>query len=152
MMRTFLDTPVEYLKGVGPKRAEVLKKELNITRFGDLIEYFPFRYIDRSQYYHISDINNDSTWFQLKGTINHIQIIGAGRAKRMTAVLTDETGHIDLVWFQGIRWVQDKIKSGIEYIVYGKPNYFNGKYNIPHTEIEVANERTLAISETLQPF
>ena len=152
MARTFIDTPIEYLKGVGPKRADMLKKELNVFNFGDLIEYFPFRYIDRSKFYKISEINNDSTWFQVRGVISNIQVIGAGRAKRMTAILKDETGWIELVWFQGIRWVQDKIKGGVEYIVFGKPNFFNGKYNIPHPEIDIASERSLSVSETLQPF
>jgi len=152
MSRKFLDTPVEYLKGVGPKRAELLKKELYIFTFGDFLGYFPFRYIDRSRFYKISEINNDVTYFQLRGRITNIQFLGAGRARRMMAILQDDTGWIELVWFQGIRWVQDKIKTDTEYVVFGKPNYFNGKYNIPHPEIEEAGEKSLSVSETFQPF
>ena len=136
MSYEFLKTPIEYLKGVGPKRAALLRSELNISTFDDLLNYFPFRYVDRSTFSNINEIDNDQTYFQLKGKILQPQIVGAARAKRLTAYLKDDTGIIELVWFQGINWALEKIKADVEYIVFGKPNYFNGKFNLSHPEIE----------------
>jgi len=99
MIPQFLDTPVEYLKGVGPKRADLLRKELDISTFGDLLEYFPFRYVDRSRIQTIHEINNDLAYVQLIGRIVRIQTIGKGPASRLVAVLKDGTGEIELVWF-----------------------------------------------------
>lgn len=152
MASKFLDTPIEYLKGVGPKRAELLKKELNIYTFGDMIVYFPFRYIDRSRFYKISDIRDDIAYVQLRGKIVLVHMVGKGRGGRLVAVLQDDTSEIELVWFQGIKWIQDKLKRDVEYIVFGKPTYFSGRFNIPHPEIDPVSESSLAVSETLQPF
>ncbi len=145
MARSFLDTPIEYLKGVGPKRAALLRKEAGIFTFEDLLFYFPFRYIDRSKIYKIGEINSDLAYVQLKGTISDVRVIGVRRAKRLTALLTDDTGQIELVWFQGIKWVMDTFTSGLEYIVFGKPSIFNRKFNIAHPEIELAEayEKTM---------
>ncbi len=149
-MKTFLETPVEFLKGVGPKRAELLRKELNIHTFGDLIGYFPFRYIDRSRIYQIREIEPDLAYVQLKGTISQVRIIGEKRARRMTATLRDESGEIELVWFQGIKWIEGTIQPGVEYIVFGKPAVYNRRYNIPHPELERASEYSRTIHQTLQ--
>lgn len=152
MAYRFLDTSINYLKGVGPKRADLLKKEVDIRTFGDLIGYYPFRYIDRSKFHEVSDINSDLAFVQLRGEIISAQMIGHGRGSRLVAVLRDETGEIELVWFKGIQWIKNKLKAKVDYIVFGKPTYFNGKYNIPHPEIEIATEYNLAVSETLQPY
>jgi ATP-dependent DNA helicase RecG len=152
MSSEFLLTPIEFLKGVGPKRAELLKNELGIFCFDDLLNYFPFRYVDRSKFSTIAQIDNDQTYFQLKGKIYQIQTIGEGRSKRLTAYLIDNTGEIELVWFQGIKWVLEKIKPGIEFIVFGKPTYFNGRFNLPHPEIEPLSEYDDAVVAQLQPF
>lgn len=144
------DNPIEYLKGVGPKRAEVLKKELNIFTFFDLLSYYPFRYVDRSRFFKISEINADTTYIQLKGKISGVRTVGAGRAARLTATFSDDTGEIELVWFQGHKWVKDKIKEGQEYILFGKPAVFNRKYNFTHPDIEVYNPDDQYIGETLQ--
>ena len=109
MTRDYLETPVEFLKGVGPKRAELLRTELNIHTFGDLLGYYPFRYIDRSRIYKISEIEPDLAYVQLKGTITNIRIIGEKRARRMSAIFRDDTGEIELVWFQGIKWIEGTI-------------------------------------------
>lgn len=146
-----LQTPIEYLKGVGPKRAEVLRSELNIFTCDDLLNYFPFRYVDRSKFSRITDIDNDQNYFQLRGKITSPQVIGAARSRRLTAYLIDDSGEIELVWFQGIKWAQEKIKPGVEYIVFGKPNYFNGRYNLAHPEFEPVAEYDL-LSSQLQPF
>ncbi len=151
MSDELLQTPIEYLKGVGPKRAEVLRSELNIFTFDDLLNYFPFRYVDRSKFSRIADIDNDQNYFQLRGKISAPQLIGAARGRRLSAYIADASGEIELVWFQGIKWAQEKIKPGVEYIVFGKPNYFNGRYNFAHPEFEPVAEYDL-LSTQLQPF
>ena len=143
---SFADQAIEYLKGVGPKRAELLKKELNIHTFGDLLTYFPFRYIDKSKFHNINEINSDLVYVQIKGKITSIETIGQMRATRMVVTLKDETGTIDLVWFQGIKWLKDKLKRGEEYVVFGKPSFFNGGYNITHPDIETLSESTASIT------
>ena len=149
---SFADQAIEYLKGVGPKRAELLKKELNIHTFGDLLTYFPFRYIDKSKFHNIQDINSDLVYVQIKGKITSIETIGQMRATRMVVTLKDDTGTIDLVWFQGIKWLKDKLKRGEEYVVFGKPSFFNGSYNITHPDIETLSESTASITIGLYPF
>lgn len=136
----FLNTPIEYLKGVGPQRAELLRKELGIATFGDLLRHYPFRYIDRSAFQTVSALDEDMPYVQLKGIISRPSLHGGKRITRMTATFTDATGQMDLVWFQGIRWLKDAIKPGCEYIVFGKPGFFNGRFNIIHPEIEEASK------------
>ena len=150
MTRSFLETPVEFLKGVGPKRAELLRKELNISTFGDLLGYYPFRYVDRSRIYKISEIEPDLAYVQLKGTVSQVRVIGEKRARRMTAIFRDDTGEIELVWFQGIKWIEGTILPNIEYIVFGKPAIFQRRYNIAHPEMERASEFEKNIAQTLQ--
>lgn len=133
--RDILQTPIEYLKGVGPKRAEVLQKEFDIRTFDDLLHYFPYRHIDKSYVYHISDIVEDGSYIQLRGRITGAQVVGQQRAKRLTAQFTDETGSIDLVWFNGIKWVQELLQKKQEYIIFGKPTVFNGRWNMTHPEM-----------------
>ncbi|MBM3403808.1 MAG: ATP-dependent DNA helicase RecG [Bacteroidetes bacterium] len=152
MADSFLDTPIEYLKGVGPKRAELLKKELGIFSFYDLIHFFPFRYVDRSRFYTIREIENDVNYIQLKGTIRNVQYIGAGRGKRLVATLSDHTGTIEMVWFQGFRWIEGKIKTGVEYTIFGKPSWFNGRFNLAHPELEPLIEAQASSSNPFMPF
>jgi len=153
-MRTvdILDTSIEYLKGVGPARADVLKKEVGIFNFNDLLNYFPFRYVDRSKYYKIKDINSDSTYIQISGKLSGIQLMGKPRSERLIAYLQDDTGTIELVWFKGAKWMIKKLTPHEEYIVFGKPTLFNGKFNIPHPEIELASEQKEDLGEKLRPF
>ena len=150
MAGSFLETPIEYLKGVGPKRAELLREQVNIHTFGDLLYHFPFRYIDRSRFYKISEISDDLPYVQLKGTLSNFQMIGVKRAKRLTATLSDETGQIELVWFKGAKWILDSLVPGMQYVVFGKPAIFNKRYNIPHPETEIAAEFTKGVSGTLE--
>lgn len=141
MNRTsFLDTPIEFLKGVGPLRAEVLRKELNIFVFGDLLRHYPFRYVDRSRFHTVASVQEDMPYIQLKGRISKVTLHGGKRPTRMTAMLTDATGSLELVWFQGIRWVKDALRTDTDYIVFGKPGFFNGRFNIIHPELEIAAE------------
>jgi ATP-dependent DNA helicase RecG len=151
-MHNFFDTPIEFLKGVGPQRGEILKKELGIFRYYDLLTYYPFRYVDRSKFYKISEINDDSTWIQLKGVITKMESVGQKGASRIVAYLKDDTGVIELVWFKGLKWIVNSVKPGTEYIVFGKPSEFNGKFNFVHPEMEAVGQSQDAISVQLQPF
>lgn len=146
------ETSIEYLKGVGPQRAEMLKKELGVFTFGDLVTYYPFRYIDRSKFYRVIEINSDLAYVQLKGYIDTIELIGGKRIIRMTAQFRDETGSIELVWFNGFKWLKDKFKPGQQYVIFGKPSYFNGKYNITHPEVELPADENAPIVSNLQAF
>jgi len=140
MQHNPLDSPIQFLKGVGPKRGELLKKDLGIFTFGDLLTFFPFRYVDRSRYYKISEVQSDIPYVQIKGKIISLNIVGKQRGKRLVAIFEDETGTIELVWFRGIKWIQNSIKSGLEYIVFGKPNIYQNKINIPHPDIDLVSD------------
>ena len=131
----FLNTPIEFLKGVGPERAIVLKKEINVFNFSNLLNYFPFRYVDRSYYNTISDLIEIDTHVQLKGRIINITESISNKKKRLTVRFEDQTGSIDLVWFQGYKWIKPTLHVGQIYQVYGKPKFFTNSFTIPHPEI-----------------
>ena len=120
----------------------MLQRELDIYTYGDLLEYFPYRYVDRSQRSTIRDINIDDPYVVLRGTIHDMHTIGEGRSMRLTAQLRDNTGQIELVWFQGIKWIRESLKPDTEYIVMGKPSVFNGHINIAHPDLERADNET----------
>ena len=136
MSNNLLETPIEYLKGVGPERAAVLKNEAAIATFGDLLSLYPYRYIDRTQFYSTQHIDNTQTYIQLKGKLKNIKEIGEGRGRRLVAVFYDEDGEIDLVWFQGVKWLVKALDTKETYVLYGKPSWFNNKLNITHPELE----------------
>ena len=152
MSNSFLNTPVEYLKSVGPQRGELLKKELRIFRYADLLSYYPFRYVDRTKFYKINEINTDLPYVQLRGKIVHTEMIGVKRAQRFVATFSDETGKLELVWFQGAKWIGEKIKPHLtnEYVVFGKPSAFNGKFNIAHPDIELVTDENTKFAPALQ--
>ena len=135
-MANFFDTSIEFLKGVGPQRATLLQKELKLFTYGDLIQQYPFRYEDRTKFYEIKGVSEAMPHVQIKGKILRFEMIGGGRKKRLVAHFEDGTGKLELVWFQGINWILDKIKPGIEYIVFGKPNRFGRTISIAHPEVE----------------
>ena len=130
-----LDTEIKFLRGVGPQKAQTIEKELNIRTFGDLVYYFPYKYIDKSKFYCTTDICSDAVAVQLKGVISNFHLEGQGRKQRLTAKFSDEKGSIELIWFQGIKWIQESIVKGKEYIIYGKPSFYQG-WTIAHPEIE----------------
>jgi len=136
MSKNLLETDITYLKGVGPKRAEVLKKELSIVTFEDMLNYFPFRYVDKSKFYKVKDVTSDTTWFQLKGRVTDLVPVGDKRTKYITANFTDDTGTIGLVWFRGLQWVKNRFEPGKEYVIFGKPSIFKNRFNFVHPEIE----------------
>ena len=149
---TFLETPIEYLKGVGPIRAELLKKELQVSTFGEFLTLFPFRYVDRSKFLKISEIKEENSYIQIKAKVVRIQTIGTPRNQRLVATVRDETGEIELVWFQGIKWVAEKLSPLQEYIIFGKPSVFNGHWNIPHPELEIPPVKPLPLREIIRPI
>jgi ATP-dependent DNA helicase RecG len=136
----FLHTPIEFLKGVGPAKSEILKKELNISTFYDLLNHFPFRYIDRSVFYKISDLQENMPFIQIKGILGPFEEVGTGKGKRLTAEFYDKTGSIDLVWFQSQKWIRENYVPGNAYIVFGKPGVFKGRFNIVHPELDVLDK------------
>ncbi len=150
-MPSILESPIEFLKGVGPQRAELLLKELNIRTFGDLLHHFPFRYVDRSVFHRVNELQEDMPQAQLRGILGPLKILGEKQARRLTAQLTDPTGSIELVWFKGVRWLQGSLKAGQEYIVFGKPSIFKGRFNMPHPEMELASSWAQGIEAALQP-
>ena len=135
-MAGYFDTNIEFLKGVGPQRAALLKKELSITTFRDLIQHYPFRYEDRTVFYSIAEISEDMSFVQIKGKLLTMETIGAARKQRLTVQFGDATGRVELVWFKGIAWVKKMLKPGVEYIVFGKPTRYGSKINIAHPEME----------------
>ena len=142
---------IKYLQGVGPQRAAMLNKELNIFSLRDLLYYFPYKYVDRSRLYYIHEIDGNMPYIQLKGQILSFETIGEGRQRRLVAHFSDGTGVIDLVWFQGIKYLMGKYKAHEEYIVFGKPTVFNGRVNVAHPDIDPAKDLTLS-TMGLQPY
>ncbi len=152
MSSTFLNTSIEFLKGVGPQKAELLKKELHIFKYSDLLTFYPFRYVDRTKFYKVKEINADLPFVQLRGKITNTKMVGVKRAQRFVATFTDETGNLELVWFQGAKWIAEKIKPHTtnEYIVFGRPTVFNGTFNISHPEIEIVSLENTTLASALQ--
>ena len=142
---------IKYLQGVGPQRAAILNKELNIFSLRDLLYYFPYKYVDRSRLYCIHEIDGNMPYIQLKGQILSFETIGEGRQRRLVAHFSDGTGVVDLVWFQGIKYLMGRYKAHEEYIVFGKPTVFNGRVNIAHPDIDPAKDLTLS-TMGLQPY
>jgi ATP-dependent DNA helicase RecG len=148
--KEFLDTEITYLQGVGPKRAELLNKELNIFTFRDLLYYFPYKYIDRTRFYKIAELDPDLPFVQIMGKIKGYYTEGHGAGKRLAADFQDETGTLKLVWFKGGKWITGSFSPGVEYIVFGKPGVFNGVINIIHPEIEAVDKMAERINSALQ--
>lgn len=133
---SWLETPIEFLKGVGPDRAALLRKELEIDTFGDLLRHYPYRYIDRSQVQQIAQLQPGDSYIQLRGILGPVTEIAEGRRKRLTALFRDNTGAIELVWFNGIRWLKDSLQPGKEMLLFGKLNVFNNRFSIIHPELD----------------
>jgi len=148
---SILDSPIEYLKGVGPLKADLLKKELDIFTFGDLLEHFPNRHIDKTTINTIADISAVTDFIQVVGVIDDIAIIGEKRSKRLVAQLRDKTGSLELCWFQGINWVEKNLHVGKPYLVFGKTGFFNGRPQITHPEIEPWSPAMIEGKNFLEP-
>ena len=142
---------IMYLPGVGPKKAEILQKEAGIASYEDLLYYFPYKYIDRSRFYKVAEVTGDMPYIQLKGRILFFDTLGEGRARRLVGKFTDGTGTIDLIWFKGLNYVTEKIKPGVDYIVFGKPTEFGHIYTIAHPDIDSVDQAD-KVANGLTPF
>lgn len=142
---------IKYLPGVGPQRALLLAKELNIVSFKDLLYYFPYKYVDRSRIYTIREIDGNMPYIQLRGKFLSFETFGEGRQRRLVGHFSDGTGVMDAVWFQGLKFVMGKIKAGVEYILFGKPTVFGGRINVAHPDVDEADELTVG-NMGLQPY
>lgn len=151
MNANFLQTPIDYLKGVGPNRATLLKKELGVHTFQDLLNLFPNRYLDRTQYYKISQLQQTNAEVQIVGKITHIKTVEQKRGKRLVATFRDETGQMELVWFRGVKWIRENIKINVPYVIFGKTNFFNGNFSMPHPEMELLEIHEKSIRSAMQP-
>lgn len=141
-----------YLPGVGPKKAEILKKELRIASFEDLLYHFPYKYVDRSRFYSIREINGEMPYIQVRGKITSLKLVGQGRGQRMVATFSDGTGTMELVWFKGIKYFKEQLKPDQTYILFGKPTIFNRTISVVHPELEKEQPGKIPIFQGLQPF
>ncbi len=148
--KEFLDTDITFLQGVGPKRADLLNKEAGIYSFRDLLFYFPYKYIDRTRFYKIAELDPDLPLVQIKGVIKGYYTEGHGQGKRLVADFQDETGTLKLIWFKGIKWITATFSPGVEFVVFGKPGVFNGMINIIHPEIEAIEKKAERLNAALQ--
>ena len=150
-MSVNLQTPIDYLKGVGPNRADLLRKELGIHTYQDLLNLFPNRYLDRTQYYKISQLQRNNADVQIKGKIISFKEVAQKRGKRLVGTFQDETGTMELVWFRGQKWIRESLKLNTTYVIFGKTNWFNGKFNMPHPELELLEEHEKNLRSAMQP-
>ncbi len=147
-----LDTPIEYLKGVGPQRGDLLRKEMKIHKYGDLINLYPYRYIDRTRYFKINQLINSNSEVQIIGKVVHVKTIDQGKGKsRLVATFIDDTGQMELVWFQGQKWVKESLKLNTIYVIFGKVTQFGSVFNMAHPEMELLEEHKTTLRSTMQP-
>ena len=152
MQQNLLLTPIEYLKGVGPNRGELLRKELGIYKYQDLVNFFPNRYIDRTRYYKINELQNNSAEVQIIGKIINIKTVEFGRnQKRLVATFVDDTGQMELVWFQGHKWIRESLKLNEICVIFGKCASFGNAFNMAHPEIELLSEHEQSLRSAMQP-
>lgn len=150
-MSSLLQTPIDYLKGVGTNRADLLRTELDIHTFQDLLNFFPFRYIDKTKYYKISELQRNSADVQVIGKITHIKTVEQKRGKRLVADFIDDTGKMELVWFRGHKWIKENLKLNTAYVIYGKVNHYNGTFSMPHPEMELYATHKEEVKVAMQP-
>ena len=151
MIQNLLQTPIEYLKGVGPNRAEVLKKELHIQTYRDLINFFPNRYIDKTGFYKIGQLQQNSSEVQIVGKIVHMKMVEQKRGKRLVADFVDDTGKMELIWFRGHKWIKENLKLNTPYVIFGKTSYYNGLFSMPHPEMELVADYKKNLRTAMQP-
>ncbi len=149
-MSVNLQTPIDYLKGVGPNRADLLRSELGIHTYQDLINLFPNRYIDRTKYYKINELQRNNAEVQVIGTITGFREVSQKRGKRLVADFKDDTGMMELVWFRGQKWIRESLKIGQPYVIFGRTNWFGGKYSMPHPELELQSEHEKNLRSAMQ--
>ena len=146
-----LNKPITYIKGVTINRSSLLYQELRIKTCADLLYLFPFRYIDKTQFYKINQLQNSGSEVQIVGKITHLKTIKQQRGSRVVATFIDETGSMELVWFKGVKWIKESLKINTPYIIYGKLNNFNNSFSMPHPEIELLSEYKKKVQTAMQP-
>ncbi|WP_281990355.1 ATP-dependent DNA helicase RecG [Aquimarina aggregata] len=151
MNPSVLQTPIDYLKGVGPSRADLLRSELGIHTYQDLVNFFPNRYLDKTQYYKINQLQRNSSEVQIMGKIVNIKTVEQKRGKRLVAKFMDDTGSLELVWFRGHKWIRENLKLNTPYVIFGKPKYYNG-FSMPHPEMELLTEHEKNLRTVMQPI
>lgn len=149
--RNFLKEPVEFLKGVGSARADILKKELHIFTCEDLLFHYPFRHVDRTRFYSIAEMSEELPLVQLKGQFTEIRVEKMKKGQRLKAVFTDGRGTMEVTWFQGLKWLKESLKTNTEYILFGKPSVFNGRFNMVHPSVDLYNEENIRLLSSLVP-
>lgn len=152
MNPNLLQTPITYLKGVGPNRAQVLQSELGIQTYEDLLSHYPNRYIDKTKYYKINELERNSAEVQLIGKIIHLKTVEQKRGKRLVATFADETGEMELVWFRGQKWIKEQLKINVPYVIFGRTNWFNGSFSMPHPEMDLLTDHEQGLRITMQPI
>jgi len=151
LSRTGLHTSIEYLKGVGPSRADLLRKELGIRTLADLANFFPNRYIDRTQFLKINQLQQNTAEVQIIGKITHLKTVQQKRGSRLVATFVDETGSMELVWFRGVKWIKESLKVDTPYVAFGRVNWFNGLFTMPHPELELVSDYKKSLQTAMQP-
>ncbi|MBG48375.1 MAG: ATP-dependent DNA helicase RecG [Pseudozobellia sp.] len=152
MIGQLLQTPIAYLKGVGPSRAETLQSELGIHTFQDLLSFFPNRYLDKTQYYKIGKLQRSNADVQIVGKIVNLKTVEQKKGKRLVATFVDDTGEMELVWFRGQKWIRENLKINVLYVVFGRCNWFNGKFSMPHPDMELLTEHQKGLKVAMQPI
>ena len=145
-----LNTSISYLKGVGPSRAELLKSELGIHTFGDLANFFPNRYLDRTQFFKIKELQQNAAEIQIIGKITSLKTVQQKKGSRLVATFVDETGSMELVWFRGVKWIKTALKVNTPYVIFGKTNFFNGLFTMPHPEMELLADYKKSLGSSMQ--
>ncbi len=151
MNANLMQTPIDYLKGVGPNRADLLRKELGIHTYQDFINFFPNRYLDKTRFYKINELQQNSSEVQVTGKIINLKTVEQKNGKRLVAEFIDETGKMELVWFRGHKWIRENLKLNTPYVIFGKTNWFNGLFSMAHPEVELVEEHEKSMSIVMQP-
>ena len=151
MNPSLLQTPIDYLKGIGPNRADLLRKEIGVHTYGDLLNFFPNRYLDKTRFYKINELERNSSEVQIVGKIVHLKTVEQKRGKRLVADFIDETGKIELVWFRGHKWIRENLKLNTPYVIFGKTNWYNGLFSMPHPEMELVEDFKKNLRTAMQP-
>ncbi|NNE03387.1 MAG: ATP-dependent DNA helicase RecG [Eudoraea sp.] len=151
MNNSLLQTPITYLKGVGPNRAQTLQSELGIVTYQDLINLFPNRYIDKTKYYKINQLERNSADIQIIGKIVHLKTVEQKKGKRLVATFVDDTGEMELIWFRGQKWIRENLKLNVPYVIFGRTNWFNGKFSMPHPDMELLASHEQGLRIAMQP-
>lgn len=151
MNPNLLQTPIDYLKGIGPNRADILRKEIGIHTYGDLLNFFPNRYLDKTRFYKINQLQQNTAEVQVVGKIVHLKMVEQKRGKRLVADFVDETGKMELVWFRGHKWIRENLKLNTPYVIFGKTNWYSGTFSMAHPEMELVEEYKRSLRPAMQP-